>query len=100
MLAIERVSIATRSINWFQCILCAFASLALTSLSSGMSSVFIFTKPGDHIARISIRREDRIENMLDLAVLDDQREPLQQCHLANAERRQIHRAGQQQLLIG
>ena len=56
-------------------------------------------EPLNYIARAPIRRKHWIENVLNFAVLDNQREALEERHPARVKRRQVHRSGEFQVLV-
>ena len=59
----------------------------------------LWAQPIDHVARAPIRREYRVEDVLDRAVVDHQGEALQERHPAGLEGGQTHRRRQLKALV-
>ncbi len=57
-------------------------------------------QPGYDIARIPVRRKNRIEDVLDLPVMDHESQALQQSHPARLERWQAQGSGQFEMFVG
>jgi hypothetical protein len=64
----------------------ASSSLSRSSTLS-IAHPFEASEPPKDLLRALIRREDRVEDLLDPAIVDDQRQPLQQDHAIDLERR-------------
>src|SRR5690242_15846509 len=56
-------------------------------------------QPRDDVFGVLVRWEDRVEDLLDAAVADDQRDALEQGHVLDLEGGQVESAGEGQLFV-
>jgi hypothetical protein len=59
----------------------------------------VLRQPGEYVAGASVRRKHGIKHVLDRPLVDNEREPLEQCHACGLQSRQVERLRQLEVLV-